>query len=102
MTVLAHNDVQENNILASLEDNENIMIIDFEYTGWAPRAMDLANYFNETMLDNAYPMKNGIKLYLNNFINDAEQELVTRTYLDCYYDKYFLGEKNTPKSDWIN
>jgi thiamine kinase-like enzyme len=55
-----------------LENAEEIILIDYEYTGWAPRAMDLANYFNETMLDNAYPMKNGIGLYLNNFIKDHE------------------------------
>ena len=29
-------------------------------------AMDLANYLNETMLDNAYPGKNGIAWYLEN------------------------------------
>ena len=34
--------------------------------------MDLANYFNETMLDNAHPLENGIKLYLSNFISESE------------------------------
>jgi thiamine kinase-like enzyme len=62
--VLAHNDAQENNILTSLEDNTQMILIDFEYTQWNPRAMDIANYFNETMLDNAYPLGNGIKDYL--------------------------------------
>lgn len=71
-TVLAHHDAQENNILSSLEDNTNIILIDFEYVGWAPRAYDLANYCNETMLENAYPLKNGIKYYLRNFIKDEE------------------------------
>lgn len=52
--VLAHNDTQENNILSSLEDAENIMLIDLEYVGWQPRAFDLANYFNETVVDNSY------------------------------------------------
>lgn len=67
--VLAHNDAQENNILASLYDLTKIIFIDFEYTAWNPRAMDLANYFNETMLDNAHPVGNGIKFYIENFIN---------------------------------
>jgi thiamine kinase-like enzyme len=71
-TVLAHNDAQENNILASLYDLTQIIFIDFEYTGWNPRAMDLANYFNETMLDNAHPVDNGIKFYIGNFIKDHE------------------------------
>ena len=61
--VLAHNDAQANNLLASLEDNTNLMLIDYEYTFWNPRAMDLANYFNETTLDNAYPLGNGMKYY---------------------------------------
>ena len=37
------------------EDNRKLMIIDYEYAGWNPMAMDLANYLNETMLDNSYP-----------------------------------------------
>ena len=59
--VLAHNDAQENNILASLADATDVIFIDFEYTGWNPRGMDIANYFSETMLDNAHPLKKGIK-----------------------------------------
>jgi thiamine kinase-like enzyme len=39
----------------NFEDNSKLMIIDYEYSGWNPMAMDLANYFNETMLDNSYP-----------------------------------------------
>jgi len=55
-----------------LEDVTDIIFIDFEYTGWAPRGMDIANYFSETMLDNAHPLKKGIKYYLINFIKDHE------------------------------
>lgn len=72
--VLAHNDAQENNILASLSDATHVIFIDFEYTGWNPRGMDLANYYNETMLDNAHPVENGIKFYLQNFIKESEQK----------------------------
>lgn len=39
----------------SMEDNSNLLIIDYEYAYWNPRAWDLANYFNETMIDNAHP-----------------------------------------------
>jgi len=35
-------------------------MIDYEYAGWNPMAMDVANYVNETMLDNSYPGLNGI------------------------------------------
>ena len=56
--------------------------------------MDLANYFNETMLDNAYPLANGIKVYLNNFINDSEQEFLITKYLTFHYNKYYTGDKS--------
>jgi thiamine kinase-like enzyme len=49
-----------------------VIFIDFEYTAWNPRGMDIANYFNETMLDNAHPLKRGIKFYLQNFIKENE------------------------------
>jgi thiamine kinase-like enzyme len=88
-SVLAHNDAQENNILASLYDLTQIIFIDFEYTAWNPRAMDLANYFNETMLDNAHPVGNGIKHYLENTMNEREVRMLLEEYLGRYYDKYY-------------
>lgn len=51
--------------------------------------MDLANYFNETMLDNAHPLGNGIKCYIQNFINEREQEFLIRCYLQQYFKKYY-------------
>ena len=86
--VFAHNDAQENNILASLYDVTDVIFIDFEYAYWNPRAMDLANYFNETMLDNAHPVSKGIKYYLKNFIRDHEQEFMLKKYLQHYYQHY--------------
>ena len=53
--VLAHNDAQENNILCSLQENEQIVLIDYEYGLWNPAYYDVANYLNEFVLDNAYP-----------------------------------------------
>jgi len=50
----------------NLADNRKFLIIDYEYAGWNPMAMDLANYLNESMLDNAYPLKNGIDYYTDN------------------------------------
>ena len=80
-TIIAHNDCQENNILISLKDNLNLMMVDFEYTGWQPRAMDIANYFNETMLDNAYNYKNGITYYTENIMDKEELADFEQTYL---------------------
>lgn len=70
--VLCHNDVLENNILMKVNNNKDIMLIDYEYSGWNPMAMDLANWINETMLDNSFPEKNGIELYLNNSMEKDE------------------------------
>lgn len=79
--VLSHNDAQENNILASLSDLTHTIFIDFEYTSWNPRAMDIANYFNEVMLDNAHPLGNGIKDYVENCMSESEQVLLVKEYL---------------------
>lgn len=79
--VLAHNDAQENNILIHQEDNRRLMLIDYEYGGWNPMAMDLANYVNETMLDNAYPGKNGVAWYEENCMTIEELEKMAARYL---------------------
>lgn len=100
-TVLAHNDAQENNILASLYDLCHTIFIDFEYTSWNPRAMDIANYFNETMLDNAHPLGNGIKCYIQNFINEREQEFLIRCYLQQYFRKYYTNLTKVSEESFI-
>ena len=61
--VFSHNDVQENNILTSLEDNSKIYLIDYEYGMWNPKYSDLACYLNELVIDNAHPKHPGIKYY---------------------------------------
>ena len=86
--VLAHNDVQENNILMNLSDNRNLMLIDYEYAGWNPMAMDLANYISETILENAYPYGTGINWYLDNIMQQSELESMIKTYMNKYFEKY--------------
>lgn len=85
--VLAHNDAQENNILTSLEDNTKITLIDYEYGGWNPMAMDIANYLNECAIDNAYPKGFGIKYYPENFPSEFERNSLIKSYLKLYYDQ---------------
>lgn len=72
--VLSHNDVQENNILMSSADNEKLVLIDFEYAGWNPRAYDIANFINECSVDLAHPGPTGIKYYHRNFPTVEERE----------------------------
>jgi len=63
-------------------------MIDYEYGGWNPMAMDLANYLNESMIDNAYPLKNGIEVYLDNCLSDTEVETLAKNYMKRYFEKY--------------
>ena len=58
-----------------------MMIIDYEYAGWNPMAMDLANYINETMLDNNHPGGNGIAWYLDNCMQPKEIEAMVKEYM---------------------
>ena len=55
-------------------------------------AMDLANYLNETMLDNAYQEKNGIAWYIENCLTRAELEEMSKKYMECYFNKYMKSE----------
>ena len=67
--VLAHNDAQENNVLINLDNNEDMMLIDFEYGGWNPMAYDIANYFNECICENEQ-----LKSYQQNYPLKDERE----------------------------
>ncbi len=58
----------------NLKDNNQIMIIDYEYAGWNPMAMDVANYINETMVDNNFQDHNGKTWYSENCMTDIEVE----------------------------
>ena len=81
------------------------MIIDYEYAGWNPMAMDLANYLNETMLDNAYQEKNGITWYLENCMTRPELESMSKRYMECYFNKYMKADiksKYESASDFID
>ena len=86
--VLCHNDAQENNIMTNLMDNQNVMVIDFEYAGWNPMCMDIAHYINETTIDNSYPGLNGIQLYPDNLMSEYEIELISKKYLEFYFERY--------------
>lgn len=81
-----HNDALECNWLMNNLNNSDIMLIDYEYGLWNPMAMDIANYLNECMLDNSYPGKNGIEIYLDNFMEPDELREMSRTYLSRYYE----------------
>jgi len=64
------------------------MIIDNEYAGWNPMAMDVAVFINETMNDNSYPGKNGVQWYTDNIMSEEELEIFVKSYMKHFFDKY--------------
>ena len=85
--VLLQNDVQENNIMMKLDNNRELILIDYEYSGWGPIAMDLAAYFNETMLDNSYTVGRG-GVYLDNCMTIQELKAMVSAYLATYFEQF--------------
>jgi len=71
-----------------LSDNRDLLLIDNEYAGWNPMAMDLAVYINETMIDNSHPGPNGVKQYIENYMDEHEQARLIKTYMKFYFDNY--------------
>ncbi|KAF9303626.1 hypothetical protein BGZ74_003388 [Mortierella antarctica] len=49
--VFAHNDTQYGNILRTLDEDGELVVIDFEYAGYNTRAFDIANHFCEWTAD---------------------------------------------------
>lgn len=72
----------------NLKNNTELIIIDYEYAGWNPMAMDLANYLNECILDNAYPADNGIALFPENMMTEPEIERMAKVYMERYFNQY--------------
>lgn len=48
--VLCHNDLFYYNFLYKVEEDD-FVIIDYEYSGYSPLGMDLMNLYNERLLD---------------------------------------------------
>lgn len=71
-----------------MSDNRDLLLIDLEYAGWNPMAMDLAVYINEVMIDNSHPGNNGVKEYLDNQMTEWEQEQMIKNYMKYYFMYY--------------
>jgi thiamine kinase-like enzyme len=97
--VLCHNDIHQNNILMRLRDNRDLLIIDNEYAGWNPMAMDLAVYINETMIHNTHPADNGVKEYADNLMSEYEQEMMIKSYMREYFNKYMHSNQKAEYED---
>merc|ERR1711974_512888 len=78
--IFSHNDVQENNILKALSNNEEVLLIDYEYANWNPLTYDLGNYLKEHVCDNAHPEGCGIAYYHENAPSDAQIKYIVYCY----------------------
>ncbi|CAO0798973.1 unnamed protein product [Mucor circinelloides] len=76
--VFAHNDLQYGNIL-KINGTDELVVIDFEYAGYNPRAVDIANHFCEWMYD--YHSSNSATMHLDQYPSLQEQNKFLASYL---------------------
>ena len=87
----------------SIENNENLIVIDYEYAGWNPIAYDIANFINECVVDLAHPGPTGIKYYYNNFPDSTERETLCKQYSQHFFSVYFKSiSENSFDEYWAN
>lgn len=96
--VFCHNDMQEGNILMSLDqDKENnsksseLIIIDFEYCSYNYRSFDIANHFIEWVYNYSESNYPYYKEDLSSYPSEKQRLLFIRSYLSA------LGSRESPK-----
>jgi len=90
--VCSHNDIHAGNLL--LLDNAKVILIDFEYMNFNPRALDLGTYASEICCNYGYPVFPLFSHEEEYRLTDAEIEFLCSEYLKCYHAKYYKGDAN--------
>lgn len=85
---LGHNDPLDGNILMNVNNNRELMLIDYEFTNWSPMGFDIGKYFNEVMMDHRNPNGSGIVCYVDNIPSYQEIAHVCRVYLSRFYQRH--------------
>eukprot|EP01022_Parablepharisma_sp_SALTPOND_P001336 TRINITY_DN106124_c0_g1_i1.p1 TRINITY_DN106124_c0_g1~~TRINITY_DN106124_c0_g1_i1.p1 ORF type:complete len:418 (+),score=22.34 TRINITY_DN106124_c0_g1_i1:116-1255(+) len=80
--VASHCDIHEMNMLRSYQNKEKIILIDYEYTTFNYRAIDIATLWVETTIDYTHPVFPFVKHYENNKWSEEELLLFIRAYLE--------------------
>jgi len=80
--VSSHCDVHEMNMLRSYTNKERLILIDFEYSTYNYRAIDIATLLVETMIDQTHPAFPYNKLYESNKWDDEELTRFIKFYLE--------------------
>ena len=83
-----HNDIHENNIICHRRNPEKIELVDFEYTDYNYRGVDLACYAEECAMDYTYSEFPYITYNPQNTLTDNELDIMLSSYLYCYYTNY--------------
>ncbi|OAD74969.1 hypothetical protein PHYBLDRAFT_111254, partial [Phycomyces blakesleeanus NRRL 1555(-)] len=87
--VFAHNDTQYGNIL-QLEKTGELVVVDFEYSGYNPRGFDIANHFCEWMYD--YHSDQPASLQADRFPTLEERLRFCKAYIDAGEDNSLCAE----------
>lgn len=97
-TVICHCDAQENNVLLMRDCLTEIKLIDYEYTAFGPQEWDLANTFNEIIIDNNHPFYPFIRNYPENAMTIEEVKEMVSHYLGLKYENVILDKSQTKES----
>ncbi|KAF9208633.1 hypothetical protein BGZ49_008201 [Haplosporangium sp. Z 27] len=79
--VFAHNDTQYGNILRTLDESEELVVIDFEYAGYNTRGFDIGNHFCEWTAD--YHSERPSVLHPDRYPTKAEQLNFLEAYMEA-------------------
>jgi len=90
--VFCHNDTQYGNmlrleppkgspLLQPQHEHRQLVVIDFEYSGPNPRALDIANHFCEWMYDYTHPTMSH-HIWLDRYPNEEEQRRFITSYVE--------------------
>jgi len=80
--VVAHSDVHEMNMLKLLSSKDKVLLIDYEYTTFNYRAIDIATLWVETTIDYTYPVFPFVKQYEANKWDEEDLIKFIRAYLE--------------------
>ena len=89
---ISHNDISEQNILRKTHQKDDLVLIDFEYSGLNYCAYDFAMYISEAVFDYTYPHYPYYKLYMGNRMRDEDITSFLSAYLTHFYASYYTGE----------
>eukprot|EP00300_Choanocystis_sp_HF-7_P012041 c17722_g1_i3.p1 GENE.c17722_g1_i3~~c17722_g1_i3.p1 ORF type:complete len:364 (+),score=56.19 c17722_g1_i3:43-1092(+) len=84
-----HNDVQEGNILRHNQTGD-LVLIDFEFAGFNPRAYDIANFFLECAIDNFAESAQGFEFDMAHYPSEEQR---------AEFFKIYLHRQNIPPTE---